>query len=112
MQFPSVDPPAILEGPRNGSFLEEYDIHLFCDVSTMPPARIYWKRNGILIGKRYQVNYEEGTLIIENSVKSDAGKYACFANNSCTSTFVESKEAEIKVVGISSKTIYYIYKGN
>ena len=84
----------------------------------MPPARIYWKRNGILVeelGKRYQVSYEEGTLIIENAATSDAGKYACFANNSCTSTFVESKEAEIKVVGKAATKqnyMYYIYKGN
>ena len=80
----------------------------------MPLARIYWKKDRILVeelGKRYQVDYEEGTLIIENGVKSDAGKYACFANYSCTSTFVESNEAEIKVVGISSALakLYTIY---
>ena len=111
VQFPSVDPPVILEGPRNGSFLEQYDIHLFCNVSAVPPARIYWKKDGISVeelGKRYQVDYEEGTLIIENSVKSDAGKYACLANYSCTNTFVESKEAEIKVVGKAAIQQNYI----
>ena len=101
-----TDPPVIAQGPQGGSFLEEYDINLSCNVTANPPARIYWKKDGTFVeklGNKYQVDYVKGTLFIPNAPKSAAGMYACYANNSRTCSSITlsvvSKEAEVKVEG-------------
>ena len=77
-------------------------MHLFCNVTGVPPPRIYWKKDGAFVetlGKRFEVGYAEGTLFIETAELSDAGLYSCFANNSLSPLGKESKAVKLNIIG-------------
>ncbi|XP_065845831.1 protein sidekick-1-like isoform X2 [Oscarella lobularis] len=95
--------PVIVQGPRGKTVVKGYEVHLFCNVTGVPPPRIYWKKDGAFVktlGKRFEVGYAEGTLFIETAELSDAGLYSCFANNSVNSLGKESKAVKLNIIGV------------
>ncbi|XP_074858281.1 hemicentin-1 isoform X2 [Carettochelys insculpta] len=97
------DPPKVVISPKNQSFTEGSEVSIMCSATGYPKPKIVWTHNDMFImgSERYRLT-AEGTLIIKKTVPTDAGLYACLANNSAgtetrtsTLTYIESPKLTV-----------------
>ncbi|XP_063870133.1 neuroglian-like isoform X1 [Scylla paramamosain] len=74
-------PPEIRRPPTDVMTVDGKQVNMTCRVFGAPKPRITWIRdNEELTGGRFQVT-NEGDLVINEVLFTDAGKYTCFAEN-------------------------------
>ncbi|XP_030594896.1 vascular endothelial growth factor receptor kdr-like [Archocentrus centrarchus] len=74
---------------------------LVCNVSAVPPPKITWLKNGVLLEKNPGITLgDDGILIIERVKKDDEGLYECIASNT---EGVLKTNASVSVLGDEAK---------
>lgn len=89
------------EQPLNTNRVVGDDVILQCRPPRGDPEpRVQWKKNGTFVstGNRFHIQ-EDGSLLIRNSEKADAGLYSCIAQNIGGQR--ESKAARLSILGTS-----------
>ncbi|XP_065845724.1 immunoglobulin superfamily DCC subclass member 3-like [Oscarella lobularis] len=93
-------PEAVVHGPSNGSVIQDNPVYLYCNASGVPPPRIRWEKDGVLVSdlgsSRYKIESEGKALSIDGVLTSDTSNITCIANNSMGAS---SDYCELRVEG-------------
>ncbi|XP_026178915.1 hemicentin-1 [Mastacembelus armatus] len=100
--------PRVSIEPWNQTFATGDEVRIRCSANGYPPPRIVWTHKGMFIvaSSRYRMT-SDGTLIIRNTEKKDAGVYGCLASNQAGTdtmtsilTYTESPVVTVALTGI------------
>lgn len=69
--------PVISVGPRSAVVNESHDLLLECSVEGGPPLSTRWKKDGAQLVADRAVQLRNGSLLIANASRADAGEYSC-----------------------------------
>ena len=76
-------PPAIVEGERDFTVIQDHSASLPCEVTGDPRPQITWTKNGVRISEsdpHYFIS-EDGSLEIFSADPQDTATYSCTAIN-------------------------------
>ncbi|XP_065826204.1 opioid-binding protein/cell adhesion molecule-like isoform X5 [Oscarella lobularis] len=83
-------PDVVVHGPSNGTVIQDDAVRLYCNASGVPPPRIRWEKDGVLVSdlrsSRYKIESEGKVLSIAGVLTSDTSNITCIANNSMGSS--------------------------
>ena len=93
-------PDTVVHGPSNGTVVQDNPVYLYCNASGVPPPRIRWEKDGVLVSdlrsSRYKIKSEGKALSIDGVLTSDTSNITCIANNSMGAS---SDYCELRVEG-------------
>ena len=93
-------PDTVVHGPSNGTVIQDNPVYLYCNASGVPPPRIRWEKDGVLVSdlgsSRYKIESEGKALSIDGVLTSDTSNITCIANNSMGAS---SDYCELRVEG-------------
>ncbi|XP_065825979.1 opioid-binding protein/cell adhesion molecule-like isoform X2 [Oscarella lobularis] len=114
-------PDVVVHGPSNGTVIQDDAVRLYCNASGVPPPRIRWEKDGVLVSdlrsSRYKIESEGKVLSIAGVLTSDTSNITCIANNSMGSSSdyceltVEGKSATSATTKLTPAYMYPSTKG-
>lgn len=81
--------PQIVQPPRSVVVMEGREAELNCKATGTPPPKVHWKRNNHTLKWLHSCTEEmvrmcikeDGTLIIQNAMVADSGRFRCLVRN-------------------------------